>query len=78
MITIAASSAGKDDQRTKDAFFIVEPNQKQLTEVARQLDAGRLRAFVKATFPLNDASSAYSGEAKRKSGYGKVVVVVST
>lgn len=78
MITIAASSEGKDDQRTKDAFFIVEPNQKQLAEIARQLDAGPLRAFVKATFSLNDASFAYSGEAKRKGGYGKVVVVVST
>lgn len=78
MVTIAAGSEGTDDQRVKDAFFIVEPNQKQLDEVARQLDAERLRAFVKATFPLNDASSAYSGPTKPKGGYGKIVVVVST
>jgi NADPH:quinone reductase-like Zn-dependent oxidoreductase len=78
MITIAAESEDTDDQRVKDAFFIVEPNQKQLAEIARQLDAGHLRAFVKSTFPLNDASFAYSGPAKRKSGYGKIVVVVAT
>ena len=49
MITIAADSEGTADQRVKDAFFIVEPNQKQLVEIAKQLDAGHLRAFVKTT-----------------------------
>jgi NADPH:quinone reductase-like Zn-dependent oxidoreductase len=78
MITIAAGSEGTDDQRVKDAFFIVEPNQYQLAEIARQLDAGRLTAFVKSTFPLGDACSAYSGPARSKGGYGKIVVVVST
>lgn len=78
MVTIAADAAGKDDQRIKDAFFIVEPNQRQLAETAEQLDAGRLEAFVKATFPLNEASSAYSGEAKRDGRHGKVVILVST
>lgn len=78
MITIAADSEGKDDQRTKDAFFIVEPDQNALAEVARRLDAGRLEAFVKSTFPLDDASSAYGEEARRKGGHGKIVVVVSS
>jgi hypothetical protein len=54
MITIAADSEGTADQRVKDAFFIVEPNQKQPVEIAQQLDAGRLRAFVKTTVPLNE------------------------
>ena len=61
MITIAADSEGTTDQRVKDAFLIVEPNQEQLVEIARQLDAGQLRAFVKTTVPLNEASAAYSG-----------------
>src|SRR5262245_21672110 len=77
MITVGASSEGTADQRVKEAFFIVEPNQKQLVEIAKQLDAGSLRAFVKTTVPLNEASAAYSGALRDKSGYGKIVVAVS-
>ena len=77
MITIAADSEGRADQRVKDAFFIVEPNQKQLVEIAKQLDAGHLRAFVKTTVPLNEASAAYSGAVREKSGYGKIVIAVA-
>lgn len=77
IVTIAADSEGATDQRVKDAFFIVEPNQQQLVEIAKQLDAGDLRAFVKAVAPLNEASAAYSGTWKRKSGYGKIVVDIS-
>jgi len=77
MVTIAADSEGTADQRVKDAFFIVEPNQKQLGEIAKQLDAGELRAFVKTTVPLNEASAAYSGAVRDKGGYGKVVIAVA-
>ena len=77
MITIAAESEGTADQRVKNAFFIVEPNQKQLFEIAKQLDAGNLRAFVKTTVTLNEASAAYSGAVKDKRGYGKIVIAVS-
>jgi NADPH:quinone reductase-like Zn-dependent oxidoreductase len=77
MITIAADSEGTADQRVKDAFFIVEPNQEQLVEIAKQLDAGHLRAFVKTTVPLNEASAAYSGAVREKSGYGKIVIAVA-
>lgn len=76
MITIASDSEGTADQRVKDAFFIVQPNQKQLVEIARQLDAGHLRAFVKTTVPLNQASAAYSGALRDKGGYGKIVITV--
>jgi NADPH:quinone reductase-like Zn-dependent oxidoreductase len=77
MITIAADSEGTADQRVKDAFFIVEPNQKQLVEIAKQIDAGHVRAFVKTTVPLNEASAAYSGAVREKSGYGKIVIAVA-
>src|ERR1700722_4397481 len=36
------------DQASKDEFFIVEPNQKQLTEVGKLLDGGELKTFVGA------------------------------
>ena len=77
MVTIAADSEGTTDQRVKDAFFIVVPNQKHLVEIAKQLDAGRLRAFVKTTIPMIEASAAYSGSVRDKSGYGKIVVAVA-
>jgi NADPH:quinone reductase-like Zn-dependent oxidoreductase len=76
MVTIAADSEAAMDQRVKDAFFIVEPNQKQLVEIAKQLDDGRLKAFVKATVPLDQASTAYSGALKSKNGPGKLVIVI--
>lgn len=77
MITIAADGEGTTDQRVKDAYFIVEPNQKQLVEIAKQLDAGYLRAFVKTTIPLNEASAAYSGAVRHKRGHGKIVISVA-
>jgi hypothetical protein len=55
----------------------VEPNQEQLVEIAKQLDDGHLRAFVKAAVLLNEAAAAYSGAFKHRSGYGKIVAVVS-
>jgi NADPH:quinone reductase-like Zn-dependent oxidoreductase len=76
MITIAADSEAATDQRVKDAFFIVEPNQKQLVEIAKQLDDGRLKTFVKTTVPLEEASSAYNGSLKSRGGPGKVVIVI--
>jgi NADPH:quinone reductase-like Zn-dependent oxidoreductase len=76
MVTIASDSEGTADQRMKDAFFIVEPNHKQLVEIANQLDAGHLRAFVKATVPFNEASAAYSGALRDKGEYGKIVITV--
>ncbi len=78
MVTIAADGEGTADQRVKDAFFIVEPNQRQLVEIAKQLDAGQLRTFVKNIVPLNEASAAYSGAVTPKGGHGKIVVRVST
>jgi NADPH:quinone reductase-like Zn-dependent oxidoreductase len=77
MVTIAADSEGTTDQRAKSAFFIVELNQKQLVEIAKQLDTGHLRALVKTTIPLNEASAAYSGAIREKSGYGKIVIAIA-
>ena len=76
MITIVSDGDGTAEQRVKDAFFIVEPNQKQLVEIAKQLDAGHLRAFVKTTVPLKEASAAYSGGVVGKGEHGKIVIAV--
>jgi NADPH:quinone reductase-like Zn-dependent oxidoreductase len=77
MVTIAADGEGTTDQRVKDAFFIVEPNQKQLLEVAKLLDAGTLKAFVSAVVPLEGAPIAYSRGVRDQRTYGKVVIAVA-
>ncbi len=77
MVTVAAGSENAD-QRTKAAFFIVEPNRQQLIEIGELLDAGRLRTVVDAALPLSEAPTAFAGTAKRQNGRGKVVVTMST
>jgi NADPH:quinone reductase-like Zn-dependent oxidoreductase len=77
MVTIAADSEGTTDQRVQEAFFIVEPNQKQLREVAKLIDAGKLKTFVSAVVLLEEAAVAYSGAVPDKRGYGKVVIAIS-
>ena len=72
MVTIAADAEHTREQRVKDAFFVVEPNHEQLTRISRMIDAGKLRVFVGAAFPLQEASQAYAHKPVR----GKVVLVV--
>ncbi len=75
MITIAAGGE-VPDERTKAAFFIVEPNREQLVEIARLLDAGEIRPLVDTTLPLSNAADAFSGTVHR-TGRGRVVVTVA-
>jgi NADPH:quinone reductase-like Zn-dependent oxidoreductase len=75
-ITIASSEASATDDRTKNAFFIVEPNGKQLAEIALLFDQRHLKTSVAATVSLADAAEAYAGKT-RKRVPGKIVVVVS-
>jgi NADPH:quinone reductase-like Zn-dependent oxidoreductase len=64
------------EQASKNEFFIVEPNQKQLIEIARLLDDGTLKTFVGANVPLKDAASAYDGTVLKAQAYGKVVLTI--
>jgi NADPH:quinone reductase-like Zn-dependent oxidoreductase len=65
------------DYRNKDAFFIVEPNQKQLIEVGKLLDAGVIKTFVGPVVPLAEASSAYRGDSAKTGRHGKMVVAIT-
>jgi len=76
LVTIVSGLPDNAEQRVKDAFFIVEPSQKQLLEVARLLDAGTLKTYINAVVPFEEASNAYSGYVRGKLGYGKVVIVI--
>ena len=77
MVTIAANSEGTKDDRIGKAFFIVEPNHLQLTEIARLIDAGELQCFVDAIAPLAKASDAYCAKLAERKGRGKVVLSIS-
>ncbi len=74
LVTIAADSEGTQDERTKAAFFIVEPDGAQLAEIARSLESGELRPFVSAEVPLASASDAYRNALPNRRGPGKVVI----
>lgn len=62
MVTVASNSENANDERTKKAFFIVEPNGEQLTEIAELLDQGKLHVVVDAILPCMQADRAYRGD----------------
>ena len=76
MVTVVSTAEGSGDPRVRKAFFIVEPNQKQLFEVAALLDSGLLRAVVDGVIPLSQAPDAYAGRVQRH-GRGKLVVTIA-
>ncbi len=76
LVTIVSDIADLADPRAKNSFFIVEPNQNQLIEVAKLLDAGSLKTFVNATVLFEDAPMAYTGPLPNALGYGKTVVTL--
>lgn len=70
LVTVAASEEDAQDQRTREAFFIVETRREELEEIARLFDSGQVRPVVGAQFPLADAIRAYQTKPVR----GKVVL----
>jgi len=76
LVTIAADHNGAADARAKQAFFIVEPKQAQLMELAKMLDSGALKPVVDAEIPFDHAPEAYAGAFKANLGRGKMVLRV--
>jgi NADPH:quinone reductase-like Zn-dependent oxidoreductase len=76
MISIAADGEVTTNPKVRDAYFIVRPDQPQLNEIAKLLDAGKLKTLVKAVVPLKDAAAAFAGKVPSARGYGKTVVAV--
>jgi NADPH:quinone reductase-like Zn-dependent oxidoreductase len=75
MVSVSSNSENVDDERTKKAFFIVEPNGDQLTKIAELLDQGRLHVVVDAILPCTQADRAYTGNVVPRLGRGKVVIL---
>jgi NADPH:quinone reductase-like Zn-dependent oxidoreductase len=76
MSSLIRSAGTRFDDPVKQAFFIVEPNHKQLTQIGDRLEKGDLQPVVDAVLPLAQASAAYTGEVKQRRGCGKLVVTV--
>lgn len=76
LISIAADGEVNTDPKVRAAYFIVEPNQDQLTEVGLLLDQRQLKTFVKGAVPLKDAGLAYTRAVPTKGSTGKFVVEV--
>jgi NADPH:quinone reductase-like Zn-dependent oxidoreductase len=72
-ITVSSSHENSSDERIRRAFFIVQPSQRQLMEIAHLIDTYKLRTWVKATLPFAQANDAYTGNIP---GHGKTVVMV--
>lgn len=75
MVTVAADAEESSDERIRNSFFIVEPNQRQLYEIARLLETEQLRTVVRAVLPFAHAPNVWSSELKNQ-GRGKIVVSV--
>lgn len=72
LVTIAAAGEIATDERIRQAFYIVEANRTQLTEVARLIDEGTLRPQVDGVFRLDEPRTAY----EYKPRHGKAVIQV--
>jgi NADPH:quinone reductase-like Zn-dependent oxidoreductase len=57
-------------------WFVVEPNQEQLIQIGKLIDAGKLRPIIDAVFPLSQARQAYE-EGTKGHTRGKVVLRVA-
>jgi len=77
MISIAADGEVTTDPKVRDAYFIVKPDQAQLVEIAKLIDAGKLKTFVKAVVPLKDTAAAFAGTVPGARSYGKTVVEIA-
>jgi NADPH:quinone reductase-like Zn-dependent oxidoreductase len=70
LVSIAEDPAGDG------TYFVVEPNRKQLIEIARLMDAREVRVSIDSTFALSEAAAAF--ERSFASGkQGKVVIRVA-
>lgn len=62
-------------QRARDVFMLVRVDGSQLSEIASLIDAGKLKVFVAAVFPLARARDAYAA-AQQGGGRGKIALRV--
>ncbi|HEY2341659.1 MAG TPA: NADP-dependent oxidoreductase [Chthoniobacteraceae bacterium] len=76
LVTIASKQEATATGRNKDAFFIVEPNRRQLEEIARAIDRGELEPVVSRVYPFAEAERAYFDSNRDGKKPGKRVIAL--
>jgi NADPH:quinone reductase-like Zn-dependent oxidoreductase len=64
---VSETTQAAPSQRSRDAFMLVRADGPQLAEIGKMIDAGGLRVFVEAVYPLEAAKEAYA-----RAGRGKM------
>jgi NADPH:quinone reductase-like Zn-dependent oxidoreductase len=65
LVTVASSKT-LSSRRGREAFMLVRADGPQLAQIGRMIDAGELRVFLEATYPLDSAGEAYARAEKGK------------
>jgi len=72
---VGATTKEPVSQRSRDAFMLVRADGAQLAQIGGLIDAGQLRVFMEAAYPLDDAREAYA-RAERGKMRGKIALSV--
>jgi NADPH:quinone reductase-like Zn-dependent oxidoreductase len=75
LVTVATQTKPAPDARTRDAFMLVRADGRELGSLGEMIDAGELRVFLEAVYPLDDAKTAYS-RAQKGGRRGKIALSV--
>jgi NADPH:quinone reductase-like Zn-dependent oxidoreductase len=75
LVTVASATKPAPDQRSRDAFMLVRTDGQQLAQLGRMIDAGELRVFLEAVYPLGEAREAYA-RAQQGKMRGKIALSV--
>lgn len=75
VVTIVGSAQKSTDTRTREAFMLVRADGEQLRKIGGMIDAGELRVFMEAAYPLEDAREAYARAARGKM-QGKIALSI--
>jgi NADPH:quinone reductase-like Zn-dependent oxidoreductase len=75
LVSVSHHTDKAADQLDRNTFLMVRADSRQLTEMARLLDAGKIQPVVAAVFPLREARQAYE-RALQGHLQGKVVLEV--
>jgi NADPH:quinone reductase-like Zn-dependent oxidoreductase len=74
VVTAVSGIPNSAPQRTRDAFFLVQPDGKRLAEIAELFDSRKLQTFVKNAASLTEAEFAYTNSLPNGLAYGKSVI----
>jgi NADPH:quinone reductase-like Zn-dependent oxidoreductase len=75
VITFSTESGAAREQRTREAFMLVQASSSQLRQIGELIDGGKLRVIVAEVFPLAKIREAYA-RARQAHPPGKIAVRV--